>query len=161
MAAVLFVLKSVLFEVASVHGQVAPKLVRAGKSLGAVGPCADVGLLASVGTHVGLEVVRAGELALADLALEGTDTSVLAAVSPQLVRAGESLATALVLAHIGLFSGVLPDVHLEVGELEITLGAARVQADEWLSLLIVLGSSLVDESTMWCNAIGRQHVARG
>ena len=70
---------------ASVHGQMTPKLVRASKALGAVGPGADMRLFASVGTHVGLEVVRAGELTLADFTLEGTDTSVLSAVSPQLV----------------------------------------------------------------------------
>lgn len=163
LAAVLPVfLKSVLFKVTPVHGQMASKLVGASKSLGAVGPGADVGLFAGVGAHVCLEVVGAGELALADFALEGTDAGVLAAVSSELVGAGEALAAALVLAHIGLFTSVLPDVHLEVRELEVTLGAAGIEADEWFTLLVVLGGGhgLADEAAVRGHAVGGEHVAR-
>lgn len=135
----------------AVHGEVSAEFVRSGESLGAVGPGANMGLFTGVGAHVGFEVIRSGELALADVALERTDTRVLAAVSPELVRTRETLATAIVLTDIGLFTGVLPNVHLEVRELEVTLGAARVETDEWLPLLISLGvvSWSSDEGTIW------------
>lgn len=99
--------------------------------------------------HVCLEVVGPGELSLADLALEGADPGVLAAVAPELVRAGEPLPASLMVTDIWLLTSVLPDVHLEVGELQVALGAARVEADKRLSLLIGLGGRdsglLVDE----------------
>ena len=144
------VLKSILLEVPPMHGQVTAKLIRSCEPLGAVGPGAYMGLLSGVRTHVRLEVVGSGELALADVALEWAYPRVLAAVPPQLVRAGESLATALVLADVRLFAGVLPDVHLEVGQLEVALCASRVEADKWFSLLLCLGDGvlLTDERAL-------------
>ena len=132
-------LESVLFKVSAMHSEMSPKFVRASEPLRAVGPCADVGLFSGVSTHVRFEMVRTGEFSLADIALEWTDTRVLAAMSSQLVRARETLSTTFMLAHVRLFSGVLPDVHLEVRELEVSLSAARVQANEWLPLFISLG----------------------
>ena len=41
--------------------------------------------LTGVSAHVSLEVIGAGEFALADFALEGTDSSVLATVPPELI----------------------------------------------------------------------------
>lgn len=81
-----FILESILLEVSPVHSQMSPQFVRSCESLWAVGPCADVGLLSSVGAHVGFEVIRSGEFSLADLALEWPDACVLAAVSSELVR---------------------------------------------------------------------------
>lgn len=144
------------------HGQMPAEFVGASESLGTVGPCADVWLFTGVCTHVGLEMVGAGELALAYLALEGTDAGVLPAVASELVRSRESLAAALVLANIWLFSGVLPNVHLEVRELEVALGAAGIQAHEWLPLLVVLGVGthlLADKSSVGSDTVGRQDVA--
>lgn len=91
--------------------------------------------------HVGFEVIRSGELSLTDLALEWPDARVLAAVSSELVRSGESLSTPLVVADVWLFTSVLPDVHLEVRQLEIALGAAGVETHKWFSLLLCLGRS--------------------
>lgn len=124
-----------------VHGQVSSKLIRASKTLGAVWPRADVRLLSSVGTHVGLEVVRTREFPLTDLALEGADAGVLSAVPAELVGARETLSAALVLADVWLLAGVLPDVHLEVGELEVALGATGVEADKGFPLLVGLCGS--------------------
>lgn len=95
-------------------------------------------LLPSVGSHVRLEMIGPGELSLAHFTLERADTRVLAAVSTELVRSGEPLATPLMVTHIWLLSGVLSDVHLQVGELEVAFGAARVEADKWLPLLVNL-----------------------
>lgn len=120
------------------HGQVASEFVRSCESLGAIWPGARVWLLSGVSTHVRLEVVRPGELALADIALEGSDTGVLSTVSTKLVRARKPLPAALVIADIWLLPGVLPDVHLEVGQLQIALGAAGIEADEGLPLLLGL-----------------------
>ena len=39
---------------------------------------------------------------------------------------------------IWFFTGVLPDVHLEVRQLKVSLGAARVEAYKWFSLLFGL-----------------------
>ena len=144
-------LESVLLQVSSVHGQMTSQLIRACESLGAVGPGADMGLLTSVSAHVGFEVVRARELPLADVALEGADSCVLPAVTPQLVRPGEPLAAALVVADVGLLPRVLADVHLEVRELQVPLGAAGVEADEWLPLLLRLDVLLLsDEAAGLC-----------
>ena len=129
-------LKSILFQVATVHCQVATELIGASEALWAVGPGAGVRLLSRVGPHVRLEVVGAGELAMAHIALEGTDSSVLAAVSPELVGSREPLPAAVVLTHVGLLTGVLPYVHLEVRELQVALGAAGVQANERFPLLL-------------------------
>lgn len=41
-------------------------------------------------------------------------------------------------ADVGFLARMLPDVHLKVRELQVSLGASRVQADEWLSLLLGL-----------------------
>ena len=133
------------------HGEMSAEFIGSGKSLGAVGPCANVGLFTGVGAHVGFEVIRSGELALADVALEGADTRVLAAVSSELVRTRESLSTAIMLTDVGLFTGVLPNVHLEVRELEVSLGAAGVETDEWFPLLISLGvvNWSSHEGTIW------------
>jgi len=60
-------------------------------------------------------------------------------MSSQLIRPGESLSTSLVLADVRLFSGVLPDVHLKVGELQVTFCATWVEAHEWLPLFLRLG----------------------
>ena len=126
------------------------EFVGSGESFGAVGPCANMRLFSGVSAHVGFEVIRSREFALADVALEGADTRVLAAVSSELVRTRESLSTAIVLTDVGLFAGMLPDVHLEVRELEVSLGAAGIKTDEWFSLLIGLGvvSLRSDEGTI-------------
>ena len=97
-----------------------------------------MGLLSSVGAHVRFEVVRAGELPLADVALEGPDSCVLPAVPPELVGPREPLATPLMVADVRLLSRVLPDVHLQVGQFQVPLGAAWVEADEGLPLLLGL-----------------------
>ena len=122
---------------AAMHGQVASKLIRAGKALGTVWPGASVGLLTSVGSHVGLEVIRAGELPLADVTLKGTDSSVLAAVTAKLVGSREPLSTVVHLTSIWLLTGVLANVHLQVGELHVAFGAPRVQADKGLAAFII------------------------
>ena len=79
-------LETVLFKVASVHGQVTSKFVRSCKPLRTVGPCARVWFLSCVRAHVCLEVIRSRELSLAYVALEWTDACVLAAMSTKLVR---------------------------------------------------------------------------
>ncbi len=129
-------LESVFLEVSSVHCQVATKLIRASESLWAVGPGADMGLLSGVCAHVRFEVVRSGELSFADFALEGANAGVLSAVSPELVRSGESLPTPLMVADVWFLPGMLPDVHLEMGQLQISLCAAWVEAHEGLSLFL-------------------------
>lgn len=43
---------------------------------------------------------------------------------------------------IWFLSCVLSDVHLEMRELQVTLGAAWIEADKWLSLLLCLGVHL-------------------
>ena len=78
-------LEPVFLEVAAVHGQMAPELIRPCESLGAVGPRTGVGLLSCVRTHVRLEVVGSRKLALANVALEGSDTGVLSAVTAKLI----------------------------------------------------------------------------
>lgn len=67
------------------HSQMSTEFVRSCKSLGAVGPCTDVGFFAGVSAHVGFEMVRSGEFSLADLALEWPDARVFSAVSPELI----------------------------------------------------------------------------
>ena len=79
-------LESIFLQVSPVHSKMSPQFIRSCKSLRTVGPCADIGLLSCVGTHVGFKVIRSGEFSLADLALEWPDACVLAAVSSQLVR---------------------------------------------------------------------------
>ena len=69
----------------AMHGKMSAKLIRPCKALGTVWPGADVGLFSGVGTHVRLEVVGAGEFALANVALEGAHSSVLPAVPAKLV----------------------------------------------------------------------------
>ena len=96
-------------------------------------------LLSGVGAHVRLEVVRTGEFPLADIALEWSDASVLAAVSTKLIRSGEPLPAPLVVTDVRLLPSVLADVHLQVGELQVALGAARIEAYKRLSLLLSLG----------------------
>ena len=130
--------ESILFEVSSVHGKVSPQFVRSCESLWAVWPRADVGLLTGVSTHVGFEMVRSGELPLADFALEWPDARVFTAVSSQLVRSREPLATPFVVADIGLLSSVLSDVHLEMREFQVALGAAGVETHERFPLLFRL-----------------------
>ncbi len=122
----------------SVHGKVAAELVRPGESFGAVWPGTGVGLLTSVGAHVRFEVVRTREFPLTDVALERPDSGVLPAVSPELVGAGESLTTPLMVADVRLLSGMLADVHLQVRKLQVTLGAAWVEANEGLPLFLSL-----------------------
>lgn len=46
------------------------------------------------------------------------------------------------IANIGFLSCVLSDVHLEMRELQVSLGAAWVETDERLSLLLCLGIHL-------------------
>ena len=77
--------EAVLLKVAAVHGKVPTQFVRSGKSLGAVRPGTRVGLLPGVRAHVSLQVVGTRELPLADVALEGAHSGVLAAVSTKLV----------------------------------------------------------------------------
>ena len=125
------------------HRQMPAELVRSCESLGAVGPGAHVRLLPGVGTHVGFEVIRSGELPVAHFAGEGSHTGVLAAVASELVRAGESLSAALVIADVGLLAGVFPNVHLQVGQLQVPLGAAGVETDKRLALLLGFGVLLL------------------
>ena len=122
------------------HGEMTTEFVRAGEPLGTVRPRARVWLLSGVGSHVGLQVIGSGELSLADFAGEGSDAGVFSAVSSQLVGAGESLAATLVIADVRLLSRVLPDVHLQVRELEVALGAAGVETDKRLSLFLRFSS---------------------
>ena len=129
---------------AAVHGQVASKLVRAGKALGAVWPGAGVWLFTCVSAHVGLEVVRAGELPLADLTLKRADSSVLAAMATELVRSRKPFAAVVHFAGVRLLPSVLTDVHLEMGELHVAFGAPWVQADEGLAALIISLSDLLN-----------------
>lgn len=148
-------LESVLFKMSSVHGQVTSELIRAGKSLRTVGPCADMWLLPGVGPHVGFEMIRSWKLSLAHFALEWTNTRVFAAVSSQLVRSRESLSAALVIAHIRFLPCVFPNVHLKMRQLEVTLGTARVEANEWLSLLLrFLLHALLLHCHLWYNESG-------
>lgn len=95
-------------------------------------------LLSCVGAHVCLEVIGSRELPLAHVALEGTNSRVLPAVSAKLVRARESLPTTLVIADVGLLPRVLPNVHLQVGQLQVALGASRIETDERFPLLLCL-----------------------
>jgi hypothetical protein len=44
---------------------------------------------------------------------------------------------------IGFLACVLPDVHLQMRELKVPLGATRVQTNEWLSLLLRLDRLLL------------------
>jgi hypothetical protein len=69
----------------SVHSQVTSEFVGSCESLWAVGPSADMWFFTGVCSHVGFEVIRSGELPLADLALERSHPCVLSAVSSQLV----------------------------------------------------------------------------
>lgn len=150
-------LEAVLLQMSTMHGKVSAKLIRPRKALGAVGPGADVGLLSGVGAHVCLEVVRAGEFALADLALKGAHSGVLAAVPAELVRSWEALSTSLMITDIWFLPSMFPDMHLEVGELQVALGAARVQANKRLPLLIGLSNrrhSWGHEGTMRSHATG-------
>lgn len=132
-------LEAVLLQVSPVHGEMAAELIRSSESFGAVGPGAGVRLLTRVCTHVRFEMVRTGELPLTDIALEGAHAGVLPAVSTQLVGAGEPLSAPLVVAHVRFLTRVLADVHLEMGELQVALGAAWVEANEGFSLLLGLG----------------------
>lgn len=118
------------------HGEMASEFVRACEPLGTVGPRARVGLFSGVGPHVGLQVIGSRELTLADFAREGAYTGVLAAVSTELIRARKPLAAALVIADVGLLSRVLPDVHLQVGKLQVALGAAGVETDKGFPLFL-------------------------
>ena len=130
--------ESVLLQVSSVHGEVATELVRSCETLGAVWPGARMGLLSGVRAHVRLEMVRAGELPLAHVTLEGANAGVLPAVSTKLVRSREPLPATLVVTNIRFLARVLPDVHLEVGQLQVALGASRVEAHKRFSLLLGL-----------------------
>ena len=132
-------LETVLFEVASVHGQVASKFVGSCESLRTVGPGARVWLLSCVRAHVCLEVIGSRELSLAYVALERTDASVFTAVSTKLVRSRESFAATLMVADIRFLPSVLTDVHLQVGKLQIAFGAAGIEAHKRLSLLLRFG----------------------
>lgn len=105
-------LESVLFKVSSMHGQMAAQFIRTCKSLGAIGPGAHMWLLPRVGTHVGLEVIGSGEFSLTHLTLEWADAGMLAAVSTELVRSREPLATPFMITHIWLLPSMLPDMHL-------------------------------------------------
>lgn len=102
-----------------------------------------MGLLTSVSTHVGLEVIGAGELPLADITLKGADTGVLAAVAAELVGSRKPLAAVIYLTGIRLLPSVLADVHLQVGELHVALGASRIQADKGLATFIIPLSDLL------------------
>ena len=135
-------LKSILLEVSSVHGKMSPQFVRSCESFWAIGPRADVGLFSGVSAHVGFEMIRSGEFPLADFALEGPDACVLTAMSSQLIGSREPFPAPVVIADVRLFPGVLSDVHLKVRELQVTLGATRVETDKWFSLLFCLGVHL-------------------
>ena len=63
----------------------------------------------------------------------------LPAVSAKLVRAREPLPTTLVITDIGLLPRVLPNVHLQVGQLQVALGASWIETDERFPLLLCLG----------------------
>lgn len=63
----------------------------------------------------------------------------LPAVTTQLVRARKPLPTPLVITDVGLLPRVLPDVHLQMGQLQVALGASRIETDKWFSLLLCLG----------------------
>ena len=128
--------ESILLQVPAVHGKMSPELVRSCESLRAVWPGARVWLLSRVGPHVGLEVIGSRELPLANLALEGTDASVFPAVATQLVGSREPLPAPLVVTDVRFLSGVLPDVHLQVRELQVALGAPRVETHEGFALLL-------------------------
>jgi hypothetical protein len=153
-------LKSIFFKVPAMHGQMAPKFIRASKSLGAVGPSAYMRLFSCVGTHVCFEMIRTRELALTYFALEWTDTSVFPAVSPQLIGTREPLTTAFMFTYVWFLSSVLTNVHLKMREFQVTLGAAWIQTYEWFPLFIILSCGhwsgrwllLVDEISMWSNA---------
>ena len=104
-----------------------------------------MGLFSSVCSHVGLEVVGAREFSLANITFKGTHASVLAGVTPQLVRATEALSASFNLAGIRLLSSVLADVHLQVGQLHVSLGASWVEADKGLAALLMQLSFLCCE----------------
>ena len=145
------------------HGKMTAKFIGAGESLWAVRPRTGVRFLPSVRPHVGLEVVRTRESSLAHVAFEGADTSVLAGMASELVGSAEALSTALDLTGIGLLSSVLADVHLEVGELHVALGATRVQTHKGFASLLVqfclFGGKIVDGwhhvGHHWLNVGGR------
>ena len=96
-------------------------------------------LLSRVGPHVCLEVIRPREFTLTDFTLERSDTSVFSAVPSQLVGPRKPLSAALVVADVRFLTSVLPDVHLEMRELQVAFGAAGVEADERLSLFFGFG----------------------
>ena len=141
--------ESILLQVSSVHGKMTAELIRSGESLRAVGPGARVRLLSRVRPHVGLEMVGPRELPLAHVTLEGADPGVLPAVSAELVGSREPLPAPLVVADVRLLPRVLPDVHLEVRQLQVALGAARVQTDKRLSLLFGLGHHSLCADELW------------
>lgn len=112
------------------------KLIWSCKSFGTVGPCAYMGLFPSVGTHVGFEMVTSGEPSFADLTLEWPDSCVLSGVSSQLVWPWKSLSTSFMVTNIWFLTSVLPDVHLQMWQFHVPLGAAWVQANKWLATFL-------------------------
>lgn len=131
-------LKTVLFEMPPVHGQVTSKFVRAGKTFWTVGPGANMWLLSCVSAHVCLEVIWTRKFSLANFTLEWANTSMLATVTSELIRARESLAAAFMFTDIWFLSSVLPDVHLKMREFQVTFSTTWVETDKRFPLFIRL-----------------------
>lgn len=142
-------LESVLLQMSPVHGEMTAEFVGTRESLWAVGPGAHVGLLSGVRAHVGFQVIGSGELSLADFALERPHSGVLPAMASQLVGPGEPLAATLVVASVWFLACVLPDVHLQVRELQISLGAPGVEAHKRLSLLLGFDGLVLGNQGPW------------
>lgn len=83
-------------------------------------------LLVLVSLHVQGQVVRSGEGARADGALEGFGARVLPVVARQLVGAGEAPVAAVPRAPVRLLTSVSPEVSFQMGRLGVYFLAAWV-----------------------------------
>lgn len=75
-------------------------------------------------------MIRTGEFTLTGFALEWFYPSVSSLVSLQLIRTGEPSSAVLEITLVWLLTCVLPAVHLQVGEFEVTLVAPGVRTHE-------------------------------
>lgn len=115
------------------HIVMSDQLIRPGKLLLTARPSATERLLTCftcMSPGVRLQVVRSGELSLACFTLEGFDTCVSSLVPFQLIRTRESPLAVFKVTLVGFLTCVLSTVHLQMGQLEVSLVAPRIRTHE-------------------------------